>query len=102
MQELTTTDFKHEISKGNSVIDFWAPWCGPCRMMAPGFEEAAKNHKTVKFAKVNVDDNPDIAQSYNIRGIPTMIFFKDGKEVSRSVGALARPQIEAKVKEVFT
>ena len=101
MQELSSADFKTTISKGNTVIDFWAPWCGPCRMMAPAFEEASKSAKNAHFAKVNVDENPEIAQSFGVRGIPTVIFFKDGKEVTRFVGALGKPQIEAKVKEAF-
>ncbi len=101
MQELTTANFQSSVSKGNAVIDFWAPWCGPCRMMAPHFEEAAKSHKNVLFAKVNVDENPEVAQQFMVRGIPTMVFLKDGKEVSRQVGAIGKPQIDAKVKEVF-
>ena len=101
MQELTTDNFQSSVAKGNAVIDFWAPWCGPCRMMAPHFEEAAKSHKTVLFAKVNVDENPEVAQQFNVRGIPTTVFLKDGKEINRIVGAVGKAQIEAKVKETF-
>lgn len=101
MQELTTDNFKSTISKGKFVIDFWAPWCGPCRMMAPAFEESSKTHTHVHFAKVNVDDHPDVAQEFGIRGIPTTIFFENGEEVNRVVGALSKPQIDAKVKETF-
>jgi thioredoxin len=101
MEELTAAEFNNAIAKGNAVIDFWAPWCGPCQMMAPAFEAAAKGAAGVKFAKVNVDENPEVAQQYGVRGIPTVVFFKDGKEVNRFVGALGKPQIDAKVKETF-
>ncbi len=76
------------------VVDFWAPWCGPCVMMAPNFKEASSQFPLkVRFAKVNTQDFPALSQPYGIRGIPTMIVFKDGRELDRVSGALGTAQI---------
>ena len=81
------------------VVDFWAPWCGPCQMMAPAFEEAAKSFPLkARFAKVNTDEFPQLAAPYGIRGIPTMIIFKNGRELDRVSGALNSVNISEWVK----
>ncbi len=94
--ELNPSNFEVMITKNDIpvVVDFWAPWCGPCQMMAPNFEAAAAQFPLkARFAKLNTDQFPQLAAPFGIRGIPTMIIFKDGKEVDRVSGALSAQQI---------
>ena len=84
------------------LVDYWAEWCGPCRMIAPIFEELSTQYAgKVKFAKVNVDENPKIPANYGVRGIPTLIMFKGGKAVDQVVGAVPKNQLENIVKKVL-
>jgi len=77
------------------VVDFWAPWCGPCRMMAPEFARAARAMKSeVRFAKINTEDFPQVSQKHGIRGIPLLIVFRGGRELARQAGAMPALQIE--------
>jgi len=89
--ELTTENISQHIEKNDIpvIIDFWAPWCGPCKVMGPNFEKASRNFKTkVRFAKVNTQDQESIGAHFAIRSIPTLIFFKEGRELDRISGAL--------------
>ena len=100
IMEVTTSTWDKEISQsqGLAMVDFWAVWCGPCRMIAPTVEELAKEYMgKLKVAKLNTDENPDIASRYKIMGIPTIIFFKDGQKVDQVVGAVPKPQLKAKI-----
>jgi thioredoxin 2 len=77
------------------LVDFWAPWCGPCRMISPLVEEAGQeNAGRLKVVKLNVDDAPSLSERYGIRGIPLLVLFRDGAEVDRVVGALPREQLK--------
>ncbi|HSR09955.1 MAG TPA: thioredoxin, partial [Thermodesulfobacteriota bacterium] len=83
-------------------VDFWASWCGPCRMIGPVFEELSGQYAgKVKFVKVNVDENPKTPATYGVRGIPTLIMFKEGKIVEQVVGAVPKAQLESLVKKVL-
>ena len=80
---------------GPVVVDFWAEWCGPCKMIAPALEEiAAELGDKVTVAKINIDENPDTPGRYGVRGIPTMLLFKNGEAVAQKVGAAPRSQIQ--------
>lgn len=89
--ELKGASFERHISRSDLpvIVDFWAPWCGPCRTMAPHYEEAARRmrHKA-RFAKVNSDDEPQLSSRFGIRGIPTLIAFRQGREVARQTGGM--------------
>jgi thioredoxin 1 len=101
---VTDESFQKEVLEADqpTFVDFWASWCGPCKMIGPIFEELSKQYSgKVKFAKVNVDENPKTPTNYGVRGIPTMILFKEGKVVDQLVGAVPKTQMENVVKKVL-
>ncbi|GBE06754.1 thioredoxin-1 [bacterium BMS3Abin10] len=80
------------------LVDFWAAWCGPCKMVAPMVEELAREYEgKARFVKLNTDENPDLASRYKIRGIPTLMFFKKGEIVEQIVGVVPKAQLKAKI-----
>ncbi len=93
-------EFEKFVEKGISVIDFFAEWCMPCVMMAPVFEEMEGRFKKIKFGKLNVDDNKEIAEKFKVMSIPCLIIFKNGKEAGRIVGNVGEEVLEAKIKAV--
>ncbi len=97
---VTDDSFERDVLKspGVSLVDCWAPWCGPCRMIGPIMEQlAAESNGRYRIAKLNVDDNPHAASQFQIQSIPTMLIFKDGKLVDRIIGAQPKPVIAAKL-----
>ncbi len=89
-------------SKLPLVIDFWASWCGPCQYMTPIFEQLAKKYEgKVVFGKVNIDESQEIPNRYGIYGVPTFIFFKEGKEINRVIGAVGANNLEAELKKLL-
>lgn len=102
--EITGANFAAEVLQSSQpvLVDFWAPWCGPCRMLAPVLDEIATEQTgKLKVAKVNTDEQPDLAQQFGITGLPTMLFFVGGKPVAQIVGAAGKKTILAKF-ESFT
>ena len=95
-------EFEENVVNGNDtyLVDFWAEWCAPCRMMAPILDEFVSKQDGVKVAKVNVDENPAVSYTFGITGIPTMIVFKNGKEAQRIVGLVTLEELEKRLSNV--
>ena len=100
MLEITKDNFEHDVimSKLPVLVDFWAPWCGPCRLVGPVLEKLSSEytHKLV-FSKLNVDNSQEIAAQHDVRGIPCMIIFRNGKEAERIIGSYPETQLRSKI-----
>ena len=100
VKDFTDGNWKSEVldSSVPVLVDFWAPWCGPCRMVAPVVEEIAAEHaEDLKVVKLNTDENQEVSIQYNVLSIPTLIVFKDGQEVKRVTGAYPKKRLEAEI-----
>jgi thioredoxin 1 len=97
---VTTQNFSEEVLKSDKpvVVDVYATWCGPCKMMAPLFEQLAQEKTEYKFVKVNIDDERDLAVQYNVSSIPSFLFFKDGKLVGKEMGYMSKDALTTKLK----
>lgn len=89
-----STNFKSEMSSGLVLVDFYADWCGPCKMIGPVLEQVASERSDVKIVKLNVDMSPDVAQQYGVMSIPTLILFKDGESKAKTMGFQPKPVLE--------
>lgn len=105
INEITSGIFKNEVLDSDIpvVVDFWAPWCGPCRMVAPVLEEISqKMNGKIKFVKLNTDENQKTAMDYQIMAIPSLLIFKDGQEVDRIVGFVPQEQLETDLQKIIS
>ncbi|MBQ3094072.1 MAG: thioredoxin [Clostridia bacterium] len=101
---LTVDNFEAEVLQSDVpvLVDFWATWCGPCRMIAPIIEELAEDYDgRLKVGKVDVDDQPELAIRYGVSSIPTILFFKDGKQIDRSVGLVPKAKLEETIQTML-
>lgn len=99
MRIVSGSEFEAVIEKGLVLVDFYADWCGPCKMMAPVLEEVANTIKDVTIVKLNVDEDPAIAQKFNVMSIPTLVLFKNGSEIATTIGYQAKPQVLEFIKQ---
>lgn len=101
---LTDANFKDNVLNSDLpvLVDFWAPWCGPCKVILPTIEELAKEFdKKIKFGKINIDEDGKTATAYGVMSIPTLIFFKKGRPVDQAVGALSKAELKKKITEII-
>ena len=103
MKDLTKKEFEQTIGHGLHLVDFWAPWCGPCRMQTPILEELAKEYSSeqLQISKVNVDNEGELAVQFGIQSIPTLLVFKDGRLIDRLMGVQMKPRLEAVLKPLM-
>ncbi|MEO8034900.1 MAG: thioredoxin [Acidobacteriota bacterium] len=97
--DITDATFAATVGQGPIVVDFWAAWCGPCRIIGPVIEQLASERRDVRFGKLNVDENPGTSAKFGVQGIPLLIFFRDGQERGRLVGAHPRASIESAIRQ---
>ncbi|MBA2942859.1 thioredoxin [Paenibacillus sp. CGMCC 1.16610] len=100
VNQISDATFQSETSSGTVLVDFWAPWCGPCKMIAPILDELSNEvGDKAKIVKINVDDNPESAAKYNVMSIPTLLVFKDGQVVDQLVGVQPKEKLKAVIEQ---
>ena len=99
LPDVTDTNFQAEVIESEQpvLVDFWAPWCGPCRVVGPVLEEIAAERDDLRIVKLNTDENPQVSAEYQVLSIPTLILFKDGQPVHKVVGAYPKRKLEAEL-----
>ena len=104
IKHVTDSDFQAEVLESEQpvLVDFWAPWCGPCRVVAPVLEEIADERDNLRIVKLNIDENQQTAMNYQILAIPTMVLFRDGQEAKRIQGAMPKRRLEAELEPALT
>ena len=101
VKHLSDADFNLVIGKGTSIVDFWASWCGPCRMLAPVFEDLSNEYKTMTFGKVDTEEYPEIAADNEVMSIPCLIIFNNGKEVDRIIGLMPKDILKQQIDSII-
>jgi thioredoxin 1 len=94
---ITKDNFSAEVleAPGTVLLDFWASWCGPCRMLSPILDQVAAEHSEIKLGKINVDEQPELAQQFDVMSIPTLVVYKNGQKVNEAVGLMPKEQVES-------
>ncbi len=102
-KQVSDSEFENEILKSSEpvLVDFWAEWCGPCRQLSPIIEEISNEIQNIKVTKINIDENPEAPSRYGVRGIPTLMIFKDGQVVATKVGALPKSKLVEWINETL-
>jgi thioredoxin 1 len=101
MENLTESNYHNKIAKGNVAVKFWATWCGPCKMLAPIYDELSKEMKDIHFTAVDIDESGDIPSEASVRGVPTIVLYKNGEEVTRIVGFVTKDALKHKIKDAY-
>jgi thioredoxin 1 len=102
LSQTTDATFQQDVidNKGNiTIVDFWAPWCGPCKQLMPVFEATAEENDSVNFVKLNIEENPETPTNFGVRGIPTLIMFKDGEAIDAKSGFMPQADLQAWINE---
>ena len=101
IKNLTSANFDEFFAKSKIIVDFYADWCGPCKIIGPIMEELSDEVKDVKFGKVNVDKESDLAQRFNVMSVPTLIFFKNKKQIERTTGVISKDEFKEVIGKTF-